>query len=51
MQERKRYEAIVRDLGGQVLESVHVTTSWAQRVTHLAMPELARSQQVLVARP
>ena len=46
MQERKKYEAIVRNLGGKALESNDVDDSWQQDVTHLAMPAPTRSQQV-----
>ncbi len=46
MKERKKYEAIVRELGGEALERNDVTVTWQQRVTHLAMPAFIRSQQV-----
>jgi len=46
VKERKKYEAIVRELGSEALERNDVTITWQQRVTHLAMPALIRSQQV-----
>ena len=37
----------MRELCGHALQRNEVTATWSQRVTHLAMPALSRSQQVL----